>query len=65
LIDQIKMLFRKQELQRTLNSLEVVARGAALQCAMLTPNFSVQPFKLNDFNALPISVTYKFADSGQ
>jgi len=27
---------------------------------MLTPNFSVQPFKLNDYNNLPVSVTYKF-----
>ena len=39
--DNLKMLFKKTELQRTLNALEVVARGSALQCAMLTPNFSV------------------------
>merc|ERR1712066_935499 len=59
------MLFKKQELQRTLNSLEVVARGAALNCAMLTPNFSVQPFKMNDYNNLPISIQYNFTDAEQ
>ena len=63
LIDQAKMLFKKTELQRTLNSLEVVARGAALNCAMLTPNFSVQPFKLNDYNSLPVSIQYNFHDA--
>ena len=62
LIDQTKMLFKKTELQRTLNSLEVVARGAALNCAMLTPNFSVQPFKLNDYNALPVAIQYNFLE---
>ena len=56
----MKMLFKKTELQRTLNSLEVVARGAALNCAMLTPNFSVQAFKLADYNAMPVSIQYNF-----
>ena len=59
------MLFRKQELQRTLNAIEVVARGAALNCAMLTPNFHVQPFKLNDYNSMPVSIQYTFADAQQ
>lgn len=59
------MLFKKTELQRTLNSLEVVARGAALNCAMLTPNFSVQPFKLNDFNSFPVAIQYNFNDQQQ
>jgi len=61
--DIAKQVFGQRELMRTLNATEVVARGAALQCAMLTPNFSVQPFKLNDYNNLPISVTYKFSDA--
>ena len=43
-----------------MNSLEVVARGAALNCAMLTPNFSVQAFKLNDYNPLPVAIQYNF-----
>ena len=37
----IKQVFNKQELSRTLNSLETVARGASLQAAMLSPFFSV------------------------
>lgn len=59
------MLFKKTELNRTLNAIEVVARGAALNCAMLTPNFSVQAFKLNDYNALPVSIQYSFAENQQ
>jgi len=27
---------------------------------MLTPNFSVQPFKLADYNAMPVSIQYNF-----
>jgi len=37
----IKQIFEKEELQRTLNSLECVARGASLNSAMMTPHFNV------------------------
>lgn len=40
----IKQVFNKQELSRTLNSLETVARGASLQAAMLSPFFNVSKF---------------------
>ena len=30
---------------------------------MLTPNFSVQPFKLEDYNSLPVSIQYNFIDA--
>ena len=38
----VKQIFEKQELQRTLNSLDTIAKGASLNAAMMTPNFSVQ-----------------------
>jgi molecular chaperone DnaK (HSP70) len=37
----IKQIFEKQDLQRTLNSLDTIAKGASLNAAMMTPNFSV------------------------
>jgi len=58
----IKQIFEKQELQRTLNSLECVARGAALNSAMMTPSFSVQTFTMQDYNNQPISINYAFTD---
>ena len=63
----VKQIFEKQELQRTLNSLECVARGAALNSAMMTPHFSVQAFQMQDYNNTPVSLNYSFKDleSGQ
>lgn len=58
----IKQVFNQQELSRTLNSLECVARGASFTSAMLSPNFSVQ-FSMKDYNALPVTVGYQFKDA--
>ena len=58
----IKQIFEKEELQRTLNSLECVARGASLNSAMMTPHFNVQNFTMNDYNNLPVNVNYTFKD---
>ena len=57
-----KQVFNKPELSRTLNALECLARGASLQAAILSPNFNVAAFQVEDYNALPISITYGFAD---
>ena len=59
----IKQVFEKEELQRTLNSLECIARGAALNSAMMTPNFSVQQFTMHDSNNLPVTINYQFTDA--
>ena len=56
----IKQVFNKPELQRTLNSLETVARGASLQAAMLSPFFNVSKFVIEEWNALPVTIDYKF-----
>jgi len=56
----IKQVFEKTELNRTLNSIECIARGAALNSAMMTPFFNVSEFKMDDYNHLPINVNYQF-----
>jgi len=54
----IKQVFEKEELNRTLNALECIARGAALNSAMMTPFFNVAEFKMEDYNNLPVTVNY-------
>lgn len=58
----IKQVFEKTELQRTLNSLECIARGASLNSAMMTPHFNVQQFTMEDYNNMAVSVNYQFTD---
>jgi len=59
----LKEIFPGKELSRTLNSQETVARGCALQAAMLSPNFMVQNFEVQDFNQHPIQIQYKFTNN--
>lgn len=49
-----------KEPSRTLNSQDCIARGCALQAAMLSPNFHVANFEVEEFNSEPISISYKF-----
>jgi len=49
------------ELSRTLNSIETVAKGCALQAAMLSPNFRVQNFEVEEYNPLNVQIQYKFS----
>lgn len=58
----IKEEFKKEELQRTLNAIDTCARGASLQAAILSAQFSVAKFEIEDYSPLPMSVTYSFAD---
>lgn len=46
----IKHVFGKKELSRTLNSQDCIARGCALQAAMLSPNFQVASFEIEEYN---------------
>ncbi|KAG8201418.1 hypothetical protein JTE90_024291 [Oedothorax gibbosus] len=43
----------------TLNQDEAVARGCALQCAMLSPTFKVRDFSITDIQPYPIKIVYK------
>ncbi|KAI8890796.1 heat shock protein 70 [Backusella circina FSU 941] len=48
----------KKELSTTLNQDEAQARGAALQCAMLSPVFKVRDFRVNEICSYPIKLTW-------
>ena len=54
----IKETFDK-EISTTLNADEAVARGCALQSAMLSPTFRVREFAVNDVAPYPIVLTWK------
>eukprot|EP01118_Nematostelium_gracile_P012634 TRINITY_DN4644_c0_g2_i2.p1 TRINITY_DN4644_c0_g2~~TRINITY_DN4644_c0_g2_i2.p1 ORF type:complete len:812 (-),score=307.07 TRINITY_DN4644_c0_g2_i2:23-2458(-) len=49
--------FFKKDISQTLNAEEAVARGCALQCAMLSPLFKVREFNVTDITNLPVKVT--------
>ncbi|CAG8466347.1 15893_t:CDS:2, partial [Dentiscutata erythropus] len=50
--------FFGQELKYTLNQDEAVARGSALQCAILSPVFKVREFSVQDVTPYPIKITW-------
>lgn len=56
--------YLKREMSRTLNSEEAVARGCALQCAMLSPVFKVRDFAVNDITKFPIRLSWKNVTNG-
>jgi len=55
-----KDVYGVEHVSRTLNSLECVARGASLQAAMLSPLFKVADYEVQEYNSLPVSITYSF-----
>jgi heat shock protein 4 len=50
--------FFNKDISTTLNQDEATARGAALQCAMLSPVFKVRDFRVNDICSYPIKLTW-------
>lgn len=54
----ITKVFEK-EVSTTLNADEAVARGCALQCAMLSPTFRVREFAVTDATPYPVVLTWK------
>ncbi|KAL3699404.1 hypothetical protein R1sor_017426 [Riccia sorocarpa] len=48
-----------KEPSRTLNASECIARGCALQCAMLSPTFRVREFEVQDSFPFPIALSWK------
>uniref|UniRef100_A0A3Q2YEI2 Heat shock protein family A (Hsp70) member 4 like n=2 Tax=Hippocampus comes TaxID=109280 RepID=A0A3Q2YEI2_HIPCM len=58
--DRIAMFFGK-DVSTTLNADEAVARGAALQCAILSPAFKVREFSITDAVPFPITLRWKSA----
>ncbi|OQR72186.1 heat shock 70 kDa protein 4-like [Tropilaelaps mercedesae] len=58
-VPAIKAIIKKvfgREPSTTINADEAVARGCALQCAMLSPTFKVKDFSLTDLQPYPIMV---------
>lgn len=51
--------FFGKDVSTTLNQDEAAARGAALQCAMLSPVFKVRDFRVNDICTFPIKLTWE------
>ncbi|XP_041799597.1 heat shock 70 kDa protein 4b [Chelmon rostratus] len=58
--ERISKFFGK-ELNTTLNADEAVARGCALQCAILSPAFKVREFSITDVAPYPISLKWHSA----
>ncbi|XP_070774148.1 heat shock 70 kDa protein 4a isoform X3 [Enoplosus armatus] len=58
--ERISKYFGK-ELSTTLNADEAVARGCALQCAILSPAFKVREFSITDVVPYPISLKWNSA----
>ena len=50
--------FFGKEPSKTLNFDECVAKGCALQCAMLSPAFKVRDFSVNDVTMYPIALSW-------
>ncbi|WJX67648.1 hypothetical protein P8452_52096 [Trifolium repens] len=61
-INKILIEFFKKEPRRTMNASECVAKGAALQCAILSPTFKVQEFQVNE--SFPFSISLAWKGSG-
>uniref|UniRef100_A0A1D1XWP1 Heat shock protein 14 n=1 Tax=Anthurium amnicola TaxID=1678845 RepID=A0A1D1XWP1_9ARAE len=57
----IKLLteFFGKEPRRTMNASECVARGCALQCAILSPTFKVREFQVHESFPFPIALSWK------
>ncbi|CAI5483683.1 unnamed protein product [Closterium sp. Yama58-4] len=55
--------FFGKEPRRTMNASECVARGCALQCAMLSPAFKVREFEVHDTYPFAIALSWKQASA--
>ncbi|GAB4850195.1 hypothetical protein Ancab_029489 [Ancistrocladus abbreviatus] len=51
--------FFGKEPRRTMNASECVAKGCALQCAILSPTFKVREFQVNDTFPFSIALSWK------
>ncbi|XP_062089412.1 heat shock 70 kDa protein 14-like [Humulus lupulus] len=51
--------FFKKEPRRTMNASECVARGCALECAILSPTFKVREFQVNESFPFSIALSWK------
>lgn len=52
-----------KEPSTTLNADEACARGCTIMCAILSPNFKVKEFKIEDCQLFPITLSWKGAET--
>ena len=57
-VQEMLAKFFGRECSKTLNFDECVAKGSALQCAMLSPAFKVRDFSVNDVSMYPIALSW-------
>lgn len=50
--------FKVDQVMRTMNASECIARGCALMSAMLSPLFKVAPYAVEEYNLYPVRVNY-------
>ncbi|KAG7510044.1 heat shock 70 kDa protein 4L [Solea senegalensis] len=62
--ERIAKFFGK-DISTTLNADEAVARGCALQCAILSPAFKVREFSITDVVPFPITLRWKSPTDGE
>jgi len=62
--DRIAACFQKETCSTTLNLDECIAKGCALQCAMLSPAFKVRDFSVNDVTLYPIALSWSASAGG-
>merc|ERR1719387_81070 len=53
-----------KDVSKTLNFDECIAKGCALQCAMLSPAFKVRDFSVNDVTMYPIALAWSSSSGG-
>lgn len=53
----------QKEPSTTLNADEACARGCTIMCAILSPNFKVKEFKIEDCQLFPITLSWKGAET--
>merc|ERR1719359_2768748 len=57
-VQEMLAKFFGRECSKTLNFDECVAKGCALQCAMLSPAFKVRDFSVTDVTMYPIALSW-------
>ena len=62
--ERIAKFFQKETVMKTMNMDECVAKGCALQCAMLSPAFKVRDFSVNDVTLYPIALSWSSSKDG-
>eukprot|EP00002_Diphylleia_rotans_P014938 TRINITY_DN289_c1_g1_i2.p1 TRINITY_DN289_c1_g1~~TRINITY_DN289_c1_g1_i2.p1 ORF type:complete len:636 (-),score=148.09 TRINITY_DN289_c1_g1_i2:1470-3377(-) len=60
-VQQRIIKFFGKDLSKSLNFDEAIARGCALQAAILSPLFKVRDFEINDINQYPINFSWKWS----